>query len=481
MKNVTSMEQFTVPNIEAEVIRRRDMRNVFTFTIDPKDAKDFDDALSFNVEEDGTFQVGVHIADVTFYVQPDTDLDKSAYQKATSIYYVDHVLPMLPEELCNDLCSLRPNEDKLTMSVIFTIDPESCNSNMPLRILKHKICRTVIRSNFRLAYEEAQNILDTDLQITAKRRQKDGKKTAKGADPNEMLAEALHTLNEMAIQLRRERMKNGALDIEQEELQFELDENKHPVKIIFHKPTAANHLIEEFMLLANRTIATEMGKRGHEFVYRVHDKPDHEKLEQVCTFQKRFGDTIPASVIEMLTIRAMAKAVYDTKNIGHYGLAFDYYTHFTSPIRRYPDMMVHRLVSKFILGERTRGAVAPQDLKEACLHCSEMEQFAQQEERDSVKQMQTIWMADHLGEEFDGTIVNVTDFGLFIRLDDNCCEGLIHITDLVKDDYMLYDSKNFRLIGERTGKTFTIGDRLHVKLTRADIDKKQIDFELVTP
>ena len=460
MKNDTHIQHFVVPNIDAEVIRRRDMREVFTFTIDPKDAKDFDDALSFEKQEDGTFQVGVHIADVTYFVQPDTDIDKSAYEKATSIYYVDHVVPMLPEELCNNLCSLRPNEDKLTMSVIFTMDENA-------KVLKYKICRTVIRSNFRLAYEDAQNILDDSAEVAPLLR------------CSCELETALKKLNAFANILRRERMANGALDIEQEELQFELDENKHPIKIIFHKPTDANHLIEEFMLLANRTIATEMGKRGHEFVYRIHDKPDNEKLEQVGAFTKRFGDIIPASITEMLTIRAMAKAVYDTHNIGHYGLAFDYYTHFTSPIRSYPDMMVHRLVAKFILGERTRGAVAPEELKEACLHCSEMEQFAQQEERNSVKEMQTIWMADHLGEEFDGTIVNVTDFGLFVRLDDNCCEGLIHITDLVKDDYMLYDSKNFRLIGERTGKTFTIGDRLHVKLSRADIDKRQIDFTLV--
>ncbi len=470
MKKATPIQQFCTPDIEAEIVRRRDIRDVLTFTIDPKDAKDFDDALSFEiVEQEATtndkrqttvYRIGVHIADVTHFVLPETDWDKSAYEKATSIYYVDRVAPMLPEELCNDLCSLRPNEDKLTMSVFFTMDASA-------KVLKYKICRTVIRSNFRLTYEDAQAILDNSTEVMPT------------ISASKELVTALKKINDLAKILRHERMNSGALDIEQEEIQFELDENKHPVRIIFHKPTDANHLIEEFMLLANRTIAAEMGRRGHEFVYRVHDKPDSEKLEQVGAFRKRFGETIPNAVYEMLTIRAMAKAVYDTKNIGHYGLAFKYYTHFTSPIRRYPDMMVHRLVAKFILGERTKAAVAPQNLEEACVHCSEMEQFAQQEERASIKEMQTIWMADHLGEEFDGTVVSVTDFGLFVRLDDNCCEGLIHINDLVKGDYMLNDTKNFRLIGERTGKTFTIGDRLHVRITRADIEQRQIDFALV--
>jgi len=266
-------------------------------------------------------------------------------------------------------------------------------------------------------------------------------------------------------------------------VRFVLDENKHPVDIYFHKLTDANHLIEEFMLLANRTIATEMGRRGHEFVYRIHDKPDSDKLTSVSKFQKKMGDKVPSSVIEMLTIRAMAKAVYSTKNIGHFGLAFDYYTHFTSPIRRYPDLMVHRLVARYILGERIKPsnseAFKPSNLEEQCEHCSDMEQAAQQAERDSVKTMQAIWMHDHLGEEFDGTINSVTDFGIFVQLDGNRCEGLVHINTLVPNDYMLYDEKNYRLIAQVSGKTFTIGDRLRVKVIRADIEKHQIDFALV--
>ena len=446
----------TDSHIENEIIRRRDVRDMLTFTIDPADAKDFDDALSFVKQEDGTYLIGVHIADVTHYVHTGDDIDKDAYERGTSIYYVDHVAPMLPEELCNDLCSLRPNEDKLCMSVIFTMDSSA-------RVIKYKVCRTVIRSDFRLTYEQAQEVIS-------------GQQSAISSQP---LEEALRTLNELAKKMRADRMKAGALDIEQEEVRFRLDEHGHPIDIYFEQPTDANHLIEEFMLLANRTIATDMGRRGHPFVYRVHDKPDHEKLDKVAAFQRKMGDRILPSVIEMLTIRAMAKAVYSTKNIGHYGLAFDYYTHFTSPIRRYPDMMVHRLVAQYILGERTRLNGIPRDLEEACDHCSEMEQNAQQEERDSVKTMQAIWIHDHVGEEFDGAIVSVTEFGVFVQLEGNRCEGLVHINQLVENDYMFYDEKNYRLIAERSGQTFTIGDRVRVTVVRADVEKHQIDFKLV--
>ena len=457
MKNANSIWQEERQSlIESEIIRRRDVREMLTFTIDPADAKDFDDALSFVKNEDGTFLVGVHIADVTHFVLAGDDIDKQAYEKATSIYYVDHVDPMLPEELCNDLCSLNPNEDKLCMSVMFTMDANA-------HVIKYKVCRTVIRSDFRLTYEDAQSILDNAATIAPLSR-------------HSGLSEALHRINDLAKQLRQQRMANGALDIEQEEPRFRLDEHGHPIDIYFAHPTDANHLIEEFMLLANRTIATDMGRRGHPFVYRVHDKPDQEKLEKVSHFKSEMGNKLPSSVIEMLTIRAMAKAVYSPKNIGHFGLAFDYYTHFTSPIRRYPDMMVHRLVAQHILGQRVKSANI--DLEEACDHCSEREQNAQQEERDSIKQMMALWMADHLGEVFSGTIVNVTDFGVFVQLDGNRCEGLIHITDLVKDDYMNYDEKNFRLIGDRTGKTFTLGDKLQVQVIRADVERRQIDFAL---
>ncbi len=436
-------------DIKQEIFRRRDMREVLTFTIDPADAKDFDDALSFVPLEDGLYQVGVHIADVTHYVLPDTDIDDEAYRKGTTIYEVNRVTPMLPERLCNDLCSLRPNEDKLCMSVIFTMTADA-------KVVKHKICRTVIRSDYRLTYDEAQVMLDN-------------------AEKSE-LADALRELNLMALSLRQRRLAAGALAIDKDEPRFELDKHGHPTAIYFEKPTPAHHLIEEFMLLANRTVASEVGSLP--FVYRVHDLPDKDKLRQVEQFRRKMKERVRSEVIDLLTIRAMAKAEYSTHNIGHFGLRFTHYTHFTSPIRRYPDMMVHRLVDKYILRGKTSKDPKTETelLEQACRHCSEMELVAQEKERDSVKLYQTLWMSDHVGEVFDGTISGVTDFGLFIELNDSRCEGLIHMRDIMPGEYMQYDEKNYRLIGETTGKTFTMGDPMRVQVVRADIERAQIDF-----
>ena len=435
---------------EQEILRRRDMREVFTFTIDPADAKDFDDALSYQVLEDGLVQVGVHIADVSHYVQPGDAVDEEAYKRGTSTYLVDRVLPMLPEELCNDLCSLRPHEDKLCMSVVFTMTQEA-------EVVKHKICRTVIRSDARLDYDEAQAMIE------------------RGSEQKQSgLLEAIHGLDKLAKRLRAKRFEAGALVLEQDEMRFRLDEQGEPVEIYFERPNEAHHLIEEFMLLANRTVAEAVGKKP--FVYRIHDKPDKEKLRELKAFQKRMGKRVPAQVIDMLTVRAMAKAKYSTQNIGHYGLAFKHYTHFTSPIRRYPDLMVHRLLEKYIL--KGKGDSLPRNvLEEMCIHCSEREIDAQQAERDSHKMYQAKWMKQHIGEEADGHISGVTDFGVFVQLDESRCEGLVRINRLVPGDYMVYDEKNYRLIAEESGKTFTLGDPMRVKIIRADAEKRQIDFK----
>ncbi len=439
---------------QKEILRRRDMRDVFTFTIDPADAKDFDDALSFVRNEDGTYQIGVHIADVSHYVKPGSKTDEDAYKRGTSVYLVDRVLPMLPEELCNDLCSLRPNEDKLCMSVVFTMDADA-------RVLKQKICRTVIRSNARLNYDEAQEII------------KDEGRKAKG----EELENAIMALHGMAEKLRAERIANGALTIEQDEMRFRLDSKGQPTEIYFEHPNEAHHLIEEFMLLANRTVARSVG--GKPFVYRVHDIPNSDKLDEVKQFKKRMGSRVLAQVIDMLTIRAQAKAVYSTHNIGHYGLAFSHYTHFTSPIRRYPDLMVHRLIDKYLLSGK--GDTWPQDqLEEICEHCSACEQEAQQAERESIKMFQAMWLEQHIGETFAGRITGVTDFGLFIQLDENRCEGLVHVATLGKDgEYWQHDEKNYRLIADGSGKTYTLGDAVKVQVARVDVNRSQIDFAIV--
>ena len=437
---------------QKEILRRRDMRDVFTFTIDPADAKDFDDALSFVRNEDGTYQIGVHIADVSHYVKPGSKTDEDAYKRGTSVYLVDRVLPMLPEELCNDLCSLRPNEDKLCMSVVFTMDADA-------RVLKQKICRTVIRSNARLNYDEAQEII-------------------KGENiGEEELKDVILTLNGMAEKLRAERIANGALTIEQDEMRFRLDSKGQPTEIYFEHPNEAHRLIEEFMLLANRTVARSVG--GKPFVYRVHDIPNSDKLDEVKQFKKRMGSRVLAQVIDMLTIRAQAKAVYSTHNIGHYGLAFSHYTHFTSPIRRYPDLMVHRLIDKYLLSGK--GDTWPQDqLEEICEHCSACEQEAQQAERESIKMFQAMWLEQHIGETFAGRITGVTDFGLFIQLDENRCEGLVHVATLGKDgEYWQHDEKNYRLIADGSGKTYTLGDAVKVQVARVDVNRSQIDFAIV--
>ena len=461
-----------ITSVESEILRRRDMRDVFTFTIDPADAKDFDDALSFQhltgeagltSNSEAVYQIGVHIADVSHYVRPDTDIDDEAYKRGTSTYLVDRVIPMLPEYLSNDLCSLRPGEDKLCMSVIFTMTADA-------QVLKYKICRTVIRSDARLNYDEVQDIISESC-----RSQNVGNTYVHplGGVP---LQETILTLSALASKMRAERLANGALSIEQDEMRFKLDENKHPVDIYFEHPNEAHHLIEEFMLLANKTVAKAVGS-GRPFVYRVHDLPDAEKLDDLKKFKKRMGTRVQPQTIDLLTIRAQAKAVYSTYNIGHYGLAFSHYTHFTSPIRRYPDLMVHRLVERYILTGK-KCTMTREELEAKCEHCSACEQEAAQAERDSVKLFQTIWLSDHVGEIFNGHITGVTDFGLFVQLDDSRCEGLVHISKIgFPGENWQFDEKNYRLICAENGITHTLGDAVRVKVTKTDVNRSQIDFD----
>lgn len=489
LNEVSKLPSETIP--QSELMRRRDMRDVLTFTIDPDEAKDFDDALSFQILDTGNYQIGIHIADVTHYVQEQTALDDEAYQRGTSIYLVDKVIPMLPERLSNELCSLRPNEDKLCMSVIVEM-------NQQAKVIRHKICRTVIRSNHRLTYRQAQEMLENSLQLKVDSGQ---------------LREALQVLNGLAKQLRTNRFRQGAINFETPEVHFRLDDNNEPVEIFFHKSLDTNHLIEEFMLLANRIVATAIGKRSKEeiqkaqeakpFVYRVHDNPDPEKIGKLSTFIKRFGLNLKVSsnsktthkhinallddcqgmpcqtLVETLAIRSMAKAVYSTDNIGHYGLAFPYYTHFTSPIRRYPDMMVHRLVSRYLLQSKAKCRADKDELEQACVHCSECELAAQMAERDSVKEMHARWISSHIGEEFDAIISGVTEFGLFVQLADTLTEGLVPIRTIEPHDYMQFDEENYCLIAARSGNTYTLSDKVRVRVTKVDIERKLIDFVLV--
>ena len=463
--------------ITSEVIASRlDMRNATTFTIDPRDAKDFDDALSLTYLPNGNYEIGVHIADVTHYVKPGSIIDREAEERATSVYLVDRVVPMLPEHLCNGICSLRPNEEKLAFSCIFEM-------NANAQVIKHKIARTVINSNRRFTYEEAQEIIES----------------GHGEYAQEIL-----TLDKLAKILRKERYENGSVEFDRCEVRFDIDETGHPIGVFFKESKDANKLIEEFMLLANKTVAKKIGfvsgkKKAKAFVYRVHDNPDPEKLADLAKQSRIFGykikDTgtprdINRSINKMLNelkgkgeenflstlaIRSMAKAIYTTVNIGHYGLGFEYYTHFTSPIRRYPDMMVHRLLDKYLNGGRSVNA---DKLEDQCKHSSSMEQLAANAERASIKYKQVEFLADHLGEVFDGVISGVTEWGLYVEIDSNKCEGMVPIRDLT-DDYYEFDEKNYWIIGRHTNTRYRLGDKITIRVARANLERKQLDFAIV--
>ena len=466
-----------------EIARREDFRGITTFTIDPRDAKDFDDALSLRRLANGNYEVGVHIADVTHYVTPGSVIDKEAQSRATSVYLVDRTIPMLPEHLSNGICSLRPDEEKLTFSAIFELDAEA-------DVVHSRIGRTVIRSDRRFTYEEAQQVIET----------------GQGDYAAEITA-----LDALAKKLRARRFENGAIEFERTEVRFEIDADGRPVNVFFKEPKDANKLIEEFMLLANKTVAETIGKaadvpgrkkaKAKTFVYRVHDNPDPEKLANLSLISARFGHKINAdgssravnksinkllkeikntpeeNLLGILAIRSMAKAVYTTENIGHYGLAFDYYTHFTSPIRRYPDMMVHRLLERYM--DKGGRSADKQKYEDLCQHSSEMEQLASNAERASIRYKQVEYMRDRLGEVYTGTISGVTEWGLYVELDENMCEGLVPIRDLA-DDFYDYDEKNYCLTARRNHTRYTLGDRVKVQVARADLDRKQLDFALLS-
>ena len=473
---------------------REDFRDIFTCTIDPKDAKDFDDALSLNVLPNGHYQVGVHIADVSHYVKEGDIIDKEAQKRATSVYLVDRTIPMLPERLCNFICSLRPNEEKLAYSVIFEMDDMA-------HIYQSRVVHTVIKSDRRYAYEEVQTLLENNGVIA------NTDEPAPIKDPKDYVgenAEALITLDKLAKMLRKERFFNGAVRFDREELHFDIDEKGHPVRCYFKVSKDANKLIEEFMLLANRTVAEKIGKvskgkKAKTLPYRIHDNPDPQRLEALKEFVTKLGYKLKTDgtkgevarslnklidnsaseannkMIQTIALRAMMKAKYSVHNIGHFGLAFPYYTHFTSPIRRYPDTLVHRLLTAYAEGAKSANKEYYESL---CEHSSEMELIAQNAERDSIKFKMVEFMNDYIGERFDAHISGITSFGMYCEIDENHCEGMVPMREL-DDDYYDFDEKNYCLVGRRRGKVYRLGDAVKIEVTKANIEKRLLDFSLV--
>ncbi len=484
-----------------EIARREDFRAVTTFTIDPHDAKDFDDALSIRTLADGLWEVGVHIADVSHYVKEGDIIDREAERRATSVYLVDRTIPMLPERLCNFICSLRPNEEKLAYSAIFTLNEKA-------EVVKWHLAHTVIKSDRRFTYEEVQSLFERNREASPEDLVQPGEHPQplpEGTPLEGEYAEELVTLNRLAKRLRAKRFKDGAIGFDRAEVRFEIDETGHPVSTYVKVAKDANKLVEEFMLLANRSVAefigrVPKGKKAKVLPYRIHDVPDPEKLEKLSAFIAKFGYKIRTdgsktdiskslnrlleeakgkkeeSAIEIVALRAMMKARYSIHNIGHYGLMFQYYTHFTSPIRRYPDTMVHRLLTRYAEGARSVNANKYEDL---CEHSSNMEQLAATAERASIKYKQVEFMADRLDQEFDGTVSGVTEFGLYVEVDENMCEGMVPLRSLL-DDYYEFDERNYCLVGRRYRRRYSLGDKVRIRVERANLERRQLDFVLIT-